>query len=58
MPATRRRRLVHHRAGAGGPKLLESLGWSVADVDLWEVNEAFAVVPMAFMHEMGVRARR
>jgi len=35
-------------------KLLERLGWSVADVDLWEVNEAFAVVPMAFMHEMGV----
>ncbi|GHE03545.1 acetyl-CoA acetyltransferase [Allgaiera indica] len=35
-------------------KLMERLGWSVGDVDLWEVNEAFAVVPMAFMHEMGV----
>ncbi|MGH1412872.1 MAG: acetyl-CoA C-acyltransferase [Pelagimonas sp.] len=35
-------------------KLLERLGWSVDDVDLWEVNEAFAVVPMAFMHEMGI----
>jgi len=35
-------------------KLLDRLGWSVADVDLWEVNEAFAVVPMAFMREMGV----
>jgi acetyl-CoA C-acetyltransferase len=35
-------------------KLLERIGWSVADVDLWEVNEAFAVVPMAFMREMGV----
>ncbi|ABV91823.1 acetyl-CoA acetyltransferase [Dinoroseobacter shibae DFL 12 = DSM 16493] len=35
-------------------KLLDRLGWCVADVDLWEVNEAFAVVPMAFMHEMGV----
>lgn len=35
-------------------KLLERLGWSVDSVDLWEVNEAFAVVPMAFMHEMGV----
>ena len=23
-------------------------------MDLWEVNEAFAVVPMAFMHEMGL----
>ncbi|MGR3792827.1 acetyl-CoA C-acyltransferase [Vannielia sp. SX4] len=35
-------------------KLLKRLGWGVEDVDLWEVNEAFAVVPMAFMHEMGV----
>lgn len=35
-------------------KLLERIGWSKEDVDLWEVNEAFAVVPMAFMHEMGL----
>jgi acetyl-CoA C-acetyltransferase len=35
-------------------KLLERLGWSIDDVDLWEVNEAFAVVPMAFMHDLGV----
>ena len=35
-------------------KLLDRLGWSVGDVDLWEVNEAFAVVPMAFMSEMGI----
>jgi acetyl-CoA C-acetyltransferase len=35
-------------------KLLARLGWAVEDVDLWEVNEAFAVVPMAFMREMGV----
>ncbi|MBJ3763127.1 acetyl-CoA C-acyltransferase [Maribius pontilimi] len=35
-------------------KLLERVGWAVGDVDLWEVNEAFAVVPMAFMHEVGV----
>jgi acetyl-CoA C-acetyltransferase len=34
--------------------LMERLGWSVDDVDLWEVNEAFAVVPMAFMREMGI----
>lgn len=33
---------------------LKQAGWSVADVDLWEVNEAFAVVPMAFMQELGV----
>lgn len=35
-------------------KLLKSLGWSVSDVDLWEVNEAFAVVPMAFMRELEI----
>lgn len=35
-------------------KLLDRLGWSVQDVDLWEVNEAFAVVPMAFMRDMGI----
>ena len=33
---------------------LAQAGWSVKDVDLWEVNEAFAVVPMAFMQELGV----
>ena len=35
-------------------KLMERIGWAVDDVDIWEVNEAFAVVPMAFMHEMGI----
>ena len=35
-------------------KLLDHIGWSVADVDLWEVNEAFAVVPMAFMNDLGI----
>ncbi|MBE9639132.1 thiolase family protein [Salipiger mangrovisoli] len=35
-------------------KLLERIGWRLSDVDLWEVNEAFAVVPMAFMKEMGL----
>ncbi|MGA0571474.1 acetyl-CoA C-acyltransferase [Variovorax sp. VNK109] len=35
-------------------KLLAKTGWSVADVDLWEVNEAFAVVPMALMEELKV----
>ncbi|MGR3520326.1 MAG: acetyl-CoA C-acyltransferase, partial [Roseovarius sp.] len=39
-------------------KLLKRLGWGVEDVDLWEVNEAFAVVPMAFMHEMGLPRER
>ncbi|CAA9389783.1 MAG: 3-ketoacyl-CoA thiolase [uncultured Ramlibacter sp.] len=35
-------------------KLLARTGWKVADVDLWEVNEAFAVVPMALMEEMKI----
>ncbi|MFO7920679.1 MAG: acetyl-CoA C-acyltransferase [Nioella sp.] len=35
-------------------KLLARLGWSAEDVDLWEVNEAFAVVPMAFMQKLGL----
>ena len=39
-------------------KLMDKLGWSVNDVDLWEVNEAFAVVPMAFMRELGVEHDR
>ena len=33
---------------------LKKAGWSVADVDLWEINEAFAVVPMALMKELSV----
>ena len=35
-------------------KLLDRIGWSVDDVDLWEVNEAFAVVPMAFARDMNI----
>ena len=35
-------------------KLRKKIGWSVKDVDLWEVNEAFAVVPMAAMTELGI----
>ena len=33
-------------------KLLETVGWSTGDVDLYEVNEAFAVVVMAAMREL------
>ncbi len=33
-------------------KLLKKIGWDVKDVDLWEINEAFAVVPMAAMKEL------
>src|SRR5699024_2189789 len=33
-------------------KLLDKVGWRAADVDLYEINEAFAVVTMAAMHEL------
>jgi len=33
-------------------KVLAKAGWSTSDVDLWEINEAFAVVTMAAMKEM------
>ncbi|MEP3332025.1 acetyl-CoA C-acyltransferase [Sedimentitalea sp.] len=63
---TIRARILGHASHAQAPslfttapvpaakKLLDRLGWEKGDVDLWEVNEAFAVVPMAFMHEMGL----
>ena len=35
-------------------KTLEKAGWSIDDVDLWEINEAFAVVPMIAMKELGI----
>ena len=59
-------RIVGHSAHAQEPsafttapvgaiqKLLEKLGWSVDDVDLWEVNEAFACVTMFAMHDIGI----
>lgn len=37
---------------------LRAAGWKTGEVDLWEVNEAFAVVPMAFMAELGVAPER
>ena len=33
---------------------LERVGWTLDEVDLWEVNEAFAVVALAAMHELGI----
>ncbi|HCL86933.1 MAG TPA: acetyl-CoA C-acetyltransferase [Comamonadaceae bacterium] len=35
-------------------KALKKAGWKVEDVDLWEINEAFAVVPMALMADLNV----
>jgi acetyl-CoA C-acetyltransferase len=59
-------RIVSHATHAQAPnwfttapvgatqKALAKAGWAVKDVDLWEVNEAFAVVPLALMTELGV----
>jgi acetyl-CoA C-acetyltransferase len=44
-------------ATAPGPairKLLDRTGLAVADIDLWELNEAFAVVPMAAARDLGL----
>ena len=35
-------------------KLLDKAGWSLADVDLFEINEAFACVAMFAMHDFGI----
>jgi acetyl-CoA C-acetyltransferase len=59
-------RVVAHAAHAHAPglfttapvpamrKLLAKAGWAVADVDLFEVNEAFAVVAMIAARELGI----
>ncbi len=39
-------------------KLLDKAGWSVDDVDLFEINEAFAMVPMIAMKELGIPAEK
>ena len=65
-PAGAIARIVGHASHAQAPgafptapvpaaeKLLARIGWTKDEVDLWEVNEAFAVVPMAFMARMGL----
>ena len=35
-------------------KALARAGWTTAEVDLWEINEAFAVVPMIAMQELSL----
>ena len=59
-------RIVAHAAHAQEPaeftiapvgaiqKVLDQAGWSVDDVDLWEVNEAFACVTMFAMQDIGI----
>jgi len=59
-------RIVAHASNAHEPewfttapvgaikKVLDKAGWKAADVDLFEVNEAFAVVTMAAMKDIGI----
>lgn len=59
-------RIVAHAAHAQAPakfttapvqaiqKVLDKAGWSVGEVDLWEVNEAFACVAMFAMQDIGI----
>ena len=63
-------RIVGHAAYAGAPgwfttapvyakeRLFEKTGWRLEDVDLFEINEAFACVPMASMRELGIEHER
>ena len=63
-------RIVAHSSNAQAPewfttapvgavrKLLDRAGLTASDVDLWEVNEAFAVVALAFIRELGVEPDR
>jgi acetyl-CoA C-acetyltransferase len=39
-------------------KLLTQLHWQAKDVDLYEINEAFAAVPMAAMHDLGIEREK
>lgn len=39
-------------------KTLQRVNWTVRDVDLWEINEAFAVVPMAVMHDLDIAHKK
>ncbi|MQW56873.1 acetyl-CoA C-acyltransferase [Sinorhizobium meliloti] len=38
--------------------LCRRIGWDIGEVDLFEINEAFAVVPMAAMRELGLDAEK
>lgn len=67
---TARARILGHATVAQAPsafttapipaiqRLLADLGWTVADVDLWEINEAFAVVTLAAIQALGLDAAR
>ena len=59
MPPTRRRPREFTTAPVPAiRKALARAGWSPADVDLYEVNEAFAVVAMIAMRELAIPRER
>lgn len=61
-----RARIIGHQSHAHEPgwfttapvpamqKLIDKIGWAVDDVDLWEINEAFAVVTLAAIHDLKI----
>lgn len=63
-----RARIIGHQSHAHEPgwfttapvpamqKLIDKIGWAVNDVDLWEINEAFAVVTLAAIHDLQIDA--
>ncbi|AVX02635.1 acetyl-CoA C-acetyltransferase [Maritalea myrionectae] len=63
-----RARIIGHQSHAHEPgwfttapvpamqKLIDKIGWAVHDVDLWEINEAFAVVTLAAIHDLKIDA--
>jgi acetyl-CoA C-acetyltransferase len=40
--------------GPAAKKCLEKAGLSAADIDLWEINEAFAAVALRYMKDLGI----
>ena len=49
--------MVHDAADPAIRKPPDKVGWSVGDVDLFEINEAFAVVAMAAQSVSGISGR-
>ena len=52
------RRPCSDSAGRCHQKLLSKTGWTTGQVDLFEINEAFAVVTMAAMHDLKLPAEK
>ncbi len=46
--------MVHDRTRRADPQVLDKVGWTVEQVDLFEINEAFAVVTMFAERELRI----